>query len=203
MKIIDADPARMIDLPGVGPCPRPVDIDQSGTGFHRLKSLRIYRFVPGPAIHGDSETDEVFILPLSGAFDMQITGAHPLTARVSALGPARALYMPPGHSYLLTPCSPVNLAYARAEAQGRVATESRTETECDGLAEHLRYQLVTASAGKRLVPGWGGETLVHVVEGALDLTEGRIVQGQTLALADAEAVQVCAISDTRLLIFGV
>ena len=64
MKIIDADDTRMIDLPGVGPCPRPVDIDQGVTGFHRLKSLRIYRFEPGPAIHGDSETDEVFILPL-------------------------------------------------------------------------------------------------------------------------------------------
>lgn len=203
MKIIDADDTRMIDLPGVGPCPRPVDIDQGVTGFHRLKSLRIYRFEPGPAIHGDSETDEVFILPLSGAFDMQITGAHPLTARVSALGPARALYMPPGHSYILTPRSPVMVAYARAEAQGRVASRSWAETECVGLAEHLRYQLVTATVGERIYSGWGGETLVHVVDGALYLTEGRIAQGQTLALAEAEALPLRAHSDTRLMIIGV
>lgn len=203
MKIIDADPARMIDLPGVGPCPRPVDIDQGVSGFHRLKSLRIYRFEPGPAIHGDSEVDEVFILPLAGAFDMQITGPHALAARVSALGPTRALYMPPGHSYLLTPRGPVTVAYARAEARGSGTTRALAETECDGLAEHLRYRLVTALAGQRYVPGWGGETLVHVAQGALSLPGGGIVQGQTLALAEAEAVQVCAISDSRLLIIGV
>lgn len=201
MKIIDADNTRMIDLPGVGPCPRPVDIDQGVTGFHRLKSLRIYRFEPGPAIHGDSEVDEVFILPLSGAFDIQITGAHPVKARVSALGPTRALLMPPGHSYNLSPRSPVTVAYARAEAQGSVATRALAETECVGLAEHLRYRLVTATAGQRIDPGWGGETLVHVVDGALDLTEGKITQGQTLALT--EAVPLRAHPDTRLLIIGV
>ena len=203
MKIIDADDTRMIDLPRVGSCPRPVDIDQGVTGFHRLKSLRIYRFKPGPAIYGDSETDEVFILPLSGAFDMQINGAHPLTARVSALGPTRALYMPPSHSYSLTPRSSVVVAYARAEAQGRIATRSLAETECVALAEHLRYRLVTATAGQPIDPGWGGETLVHVVDGALDLTHGRIAMGQTLALVEAEAVQLRCQSDTRLLIIGV
>ena len=203
MNLIDADDTRMIDLPGVGPCPRPVDIDQRVTGFKRLKSLRIYRFVPGPAIHGDSETDEVFILPLSGAFDMQITGAHPLTARVSAFGPTRALYMPPGHSYLLTPRSTVTVAYARAEAKGRVATQPVAETDCGGLAEHLRYRLVQAKAGQHLVPGWGGETFGHVVEGALNWAEGRIDQGQTLALVKAEAAPLQAHTDTSLLIIGV
>ena len=201
MKIIDADNTRMIDLPGVGPCPRPVDIDQGVTGFNRLKSLRIYRFRPGPDIHGDSEVDEVFILPLSGGFDMQITGAHPLTVRVSALGPTRALYMPPGHSYSLTPRSAVTVAYARAEAQGSVATRALAKTECVGLAEHLRYRLVTATAGQRIDPGWGDETLVHVVDGALDLTKGKINQGQTLAMAKAVALR--AHPDTRLLIIGV
>ena len=203
MKIIDADDTRMIDLPGLGPCPRPVDIDQGVTGFHRLKSLRIYRFEPGPAIHGDSETDEVFILPLSGAFDVQITGAFPLTERVSALGPAHALYMPPDHSYIMIARRPVMVAYARAEAKGSVVSRSWAETECMGLAEHLRYRLVTATAGQRIDPAWGGETLVHVVDGALDLTESKTTQGQTLALAEAETIQLLAHSDTRLLIIGV
>ena len=201
MKIIDSDDARMIDLHGVGLCPRPVDIDQGVTGFHRLKSLRIYRFEPGLDIHGDSEVDEVFILPLSGAWEMQITGAHPLQARVSALGPTRAVYMPPGHSYNLTPRGPVTVAYARAEAQGSVATRALAETKCVGLAEHLRYQMVTAMAGQRIDLGLGGESLVHVVDGALDLTEGKIFQGQTLALT--EAVPLRAHPHTRLLIIGV
>ena len=84
MRLIFPDPARMIDLPGVGPCPRPVDIDQRLTGFQRLKSLRIYRFEPGPAIHGESEVDEVFITALEGRFAMAIDGPHALEAE---LGP--------------------------------------------------------------------------------------------------------------------
>ena len=201
MKIIDADDTRMIDLPGVGPCPRPVDIDQGVTGFHRLKSLRIYRFEPGPAIHGDSETDEVFILPLSGAFDMQITGAHPLSARVSATGPTRALYMTPDHSYLLTPQGPVTVAYARAAAQGRVPCQTLPTPDGAGMAEHLRFQLVDLTTGQKLSPGWGGECLVHVADGALDLSGQTIAKGQTLALT--EAVTLRANCDARLMIIGV
>ncbi len=201
MQIIDADPARMIDLPGVGPCPRPVDIDQGKTGFQGLKSLRIYRFVPGPAIHGDSEVDEVFILPLSGAFDLQIAGAHPFSGRVSAEGPLRAIYMPPDHSYVLTPLGPVTVAYARAAAQGCMATRGLTETDGEGLAEHLRYRLVSAAAGEWIDPGPGGETLVFVIQGSLEGAGGRVAEGQTVALA--EAVPLRALVDSRLLIIGV
>jgi len=203
MQIIDADDRRMIDLPGVGPCPRPVDIDQKVTGFHRLKSLRIYRFQPGPPIHGDSEVDEVMILPLAGSFDMGVSGAHPLRAVVSAEGPVRALYMTPAHSYLLTPRTPVLVAYARAEAHGRVPTQALPGTEASGVAEHLRYQLRQLGAGDELVPGWGGETLVHVVRGALDLTGEAVGQGQTMALGEAEAVRLRAVVDTELLVIGV
>ena len=201
MQIIDPDHRRMIDLPGVGPCPRPVDIDQNVTGFHVLKSLRIYHFEPGPPIHGDSEVDEVFILPLTGAFDMVITGAHPLSARISATGPARALYMTPEHSYLLTPQSPVTVAYARAGAQGRVPCQTLSTTDGAGTAEHLRYQLLDLITGQTLIPGWGGETLVHVADGTLDLSGQTIAKGQTLALAGA--VTLRAKSDARLLIICV
>ena len=201
MKIIDADPVRMIDLPGVGPCPRPVDIDQRVTGFQRVKSLRIYRFQPGLAIHGDSEVDEVFILPLSGSFDMQISGAHPLSARVSATGPTRALYMTPGHSYVLTPQGPVTVAYARAGAQGRVPCQTLSTIDGAGVAEHLRCRLVDLITGQTLSLGGGGECLVHVADGALDLSDQTIAMGQTLALS--EAVMLRAKCDARLLIIGV
>ncbi len=201
MRIIDPDDRRMVDLPGVGPCPRPVDIDQSATGFRRLKSLRIYRFVPGPPICGDSEVDEVFILPLTGDFDMAITGNHPLSTSVSASGPNRALYMAPDHSYLLTPLNAVSVAYARAGAKGRVPCQTLSASEGADLAEHLRYHLLDLTTGQTLIPGWGGETLVHVVEGTLDLSGVTIAEGQTLAFANA--VTLRAKSDANLLIIGV
>ena len=90
MRLIEPDENRMIDLPGVGPCPRPVDIDQRLTGFRTLKSLRIYRFQTGPAIHGESEIDEVFILPLVGTLEIEITGRDAFQGRLSALEIGRA-----------------------------------------------------------------------------------------------------------------
>ena len=74
MQQFASDFSRRIDLEGVGPAPRPVDIDQKQTGFKTLKSLRIYRFQPGPPILGESEVDEVFILPLTGEIQMAIFG---------------------------------------------------------------------------------------------------------------------------------
>ena len=201
MKIIPSDHSRMIDLPGVGPCPRPVDIDQSVTGFQRLKSLRIYRFQAGPPVHGDSEVDEVFILPLSGAFDMAISGTHPLAATVCAEGPTRALYMTPRHSYLLSPQGPVTVAYARAKARGLMPSRALTALDGAGVAEHLRYQLVTLAADQTLMPGWGGETLVHVAEGTLICSGQTIAAGQTVALTQAVTLQ--ASGAARVLIIGV
>jgi hypothetical protein len=55
MQVIEPDFDRMIELPGVGPTPRPVDIDQSVTGFRDLVSLRIYEFADGTTIDGEAE----------------------------------------------------------------------------------------------------------------------------------------------------
>ena len=191
----------MVDLPGVGPCPRPVDIDQSVTGFHRLKSLRIYRFQAGPPVCGDSEVDEVFILALSGAFDMEISGTHPLATTLSAEGPTRALYMTPRHFYQLSPQGQVMVAYARAEARGLMPSQALTALDDAGVAEHLRYKLVTLSTDQSLVSGWGGETLVHVAEGKLTYGDQTIAQGQTVALSQMETLR--AKGTARLLIIGV
>jgi hypothetical protein len=197
MQVIDADEHRLIDLPGVGPCPRPVGIDQAVTGFRRLKSLRIYRFQPGPPIHGDSEVDEVLILPLAGSFQMQITGAHPLQALVSAQGPLRGLYMTPDHSYLLTPQSPVLVAYARAQAAGRVPVQAFATDESGEVAEHLRFHRVRLAAGEVL--SQVGEALVHVVSGALD----GVAAGQTMALAQGERSDLRAVDRADVLVISV
>ena len=199
MLVIDADEDRMIDLPGVGPCPRPVDIDQRITEFKRLKSLRIYRFQPGLGIHGDSEGDEVFILPLAGVFDVAISGAHPLQA--TAGGAVRAIYMTPQHSYLLTPQTPVVVAYARAGAVGRVPSQALRGAASQGLAEHLSYRFAA------LVPGTGlavaGEALVHVIRGGIEAAGAVAAAGQTLAVPAGRAADLRAVGLAELLIIAV
>lgn len=198
MKIIPQDPTRMIDLPGVGPCPRPVDIHPGVTGFTRLKSLRIYRFQPGPAIHGDSEEDEVFITCLSGRIGIEFTGPHPLTCQ---RGAGEALYMTPLHSYTLTPLEPCLVGYARAEAAGRVACQTMPGPAAWGLAEHLRWQLSDLGAGKVLALG-GGEILAHLAEGEVEIAGTLLRAGETLALARGESGILTARGPARLLVLG-
>ena len=199
MRLIESDETRMIDLPGVGPCPRPVDIDQRQTGFKTLKSLRIYRFQPGPPIHGESEVDEVFILPLAGEIEMAISGRDAFQGRISAGGRDRALYMAPHHAYRLSPVDRVLVAYARAEAVGKVHVQAVSGCESAGLAEHLCFRRMALRAGERLTVG-GAETLVHVIAGGLHNAGASVGAGQTLALARDEAQVLRAVEKADLLI---
>jgi len=74
MKLIKPDQDRRIEIPGVPhPVRRPVDIDQSKTGFKNLRTLRIYRFDPGSVIDGHAEEDEVFIIILAGSAELAIS----------------------------------------------------------------------------------------------------------------------------------
>ena len=196
MKVIDADPTRMIDLPGVGPCPRPVDIDQSVTGFNRLKSLRIYRFAAGPVIEGESEVDEVYIVALDGAARMEIAGAHPLSAD---LAPGQALYMTPHHAYRLTPLTETLVAYSRAEAEGNVSTHVVAGRAGVG-AEHLRMSLVDLAGGERLTTDFTVERLIHVVAGRLRADDGLITATQTLALGIGDTPALVAASNCVVLL---
>lgn len=188
MQIIDADRHRMIDLPGVGPCPRPVDIDTGVTGFKALKSLRIYRFDAGSRIAGESEEDEVWVIPLDGRIAISITGAHPLSADLAPAGPP-ALYMAPHHAYLLTPAATGHVAYARAAATGRVATHVSSASASDG-AEHLAYALVDLAGGHDLPQDTGKERLIHVVKGQIAVGTQIVTASQTLALHAGEAPAV-------------
>lgn len=119
MKLCEADHQRRIALHGVAdPVPRPVDIDQSVTGFKDLRSLRIYRFEEGSVIDGDAEEDEVFVVVLAGSVQFTVSGAHPDHFELSAAGaePARACvaYLPPRHTYRLKSHTGSEVAYARA-----------------------------------------------------------------------------------------
>lgn len=199
MQIINADPARLIDLPGVGPCLRPVDIDPSVTGFAQLKSLRIYRFRAGATIAGDSEGDEVYIVPFGGAVELQITGVTPLKATLSARSGNRALYLAPGRSYRLTPETETLVAYARAAAVGRVLSHVVTSPS-DTLAEALSFVIADLSDGETLANDSAKERLIHVVSGAIVVAGQSVFASQTAAFASGEPGLAQAVGASTVLL---
>jgi 5-deoxy-D-glucuronate isomerase len=123
-KKIPSDLNRKIRLEGVGEVSRPVDIDQSVTGFSQLVSLRIYKFLSGQIINGEAEDDEVCIVFLSGDVTMKVTGKEhhswTLQGRNNVFdGLPHVVYLPPHYHYKLSPHTDAEVAYARAKAEGR------------------------------------------------------------------------------------
>lgn len=152
MKLIASDFSRRIDLPGVGPAPRPVDIDQSTTGFDELVSLRIYSFAPGSPINGEAEGDEVAIVVLNGSCEIAVTGAISETFMLRADGGPRGIYLPPEHHYRLTPLTSVDVAYGRARSRIERAPRSFAGASLtdDGYFEKLQFTLAAVPAGKTI-----------------------------------------------------
>ena len=115
--VVRPDHDRRIDLPGAGPCPRPVDIDRSLTGFSDLVSLRVYSFAQGFSIAGEAEGDEVFIVLMRGKADIVIgsDGDRTDTFSLRRDDGQRVVYMPPHATYRLTAMTGgCDIAYARA-----------------------------------------------------------------------------------------
>lgn len=123
MRIVPADHERRIDVPGVpGPARRPVDIDQSLTGFRQLRSLRIYRFEAGSTVQGHAEEDEVFVVLLSGSARFTVSGPQQHQADLAAPetgsdGPC-ASYLAPECAYQLVAHADADVAYARVRPKG-------------------------------------------------------------------------------------
>ena len=188
MKVVKADYERRIELPGVpAPVPRPVDIDQSQTGFNNLRTLRIYRFDSGSVIDGHAEDDEVFIVVLSGSVELTMSlGSEQgspsiLSGPNDSDGSACAAYLPPHAAYRLVPHNQADVAYARATPVGsqppKVFPRSGTphskgvvtSLEETTYAEKLRFRLVKidATRGQVIIPPMSesetnGEAFVHV-----------------------------------------
>ena len=105
---------------------RPVDIDQSRTGFATLRTLRIYRFDAESVINGHAEEDEVFIVVLNGSVDLTMRSDNwpdsqrhfRLAAASESLNATCAAYLPPHAAYQLIPRSDADTAYARATPVG-------------------------------------------------------------------------------------
>lgn len=170
MTVIKADHDRRIPIHGVpAPVSRPVDIDQSITGFGDLRSLRIYRFDEGSVIDGDAEQDEVLVVVLAGSVEFAISGLHPVHFELSAAGavPGRACvaYLPPRHTYRLRSHTGSEVAYARSTPDRPREPRAFAPTLTPALpgvtvvieehahAERLRLQLlhVDTRAGQRHV----------------------------------------------------
>ena len=188
-QIFKADHARRIELAGVGPAPRPVDIDQAQTGFAALRTLRIYRFDPPATVHGHAEEDEVFIVVLCGEVELQMRSEHwsrndarfVLEAADAASPVACVAYLPPHAEYALTPRTPADVAYARARPiSGRSPAVFTTAPLPNGAgtqllldesshAERLRlqlWQIRTREIAADLMPAnrpvAAGEILIYV-----------------------------------------
>ena len=188
MQIIEPDFDRSIDLPGVGPTPRPVDIDQSTTGFRDLVSLRIYEFADGTIIDGEAEADEVL------AVSIAVTGIHEAEFRLDADGDW-AIYLPPHHHYRLRPLTPATVAYARARPT--TSSAPRAFRPIEGVlaigepAERLRLRLLPLEGETDASAGLGEsvERLAHLT-GPARLGDQELPPSHTLALSPGEGAKV-------------
>jgi hypothetical protein len=216
-QLFKADHGRLIELEGVGPAARPVDIDQAQTGFAVLRTLRIYHFEPPAVIKGHAEEDEVFIVVLEGEVELQIRSEHwssserrfTLEAADKSESVACAAYLPPHAEYSLTPRSGADVAYARAlptESSApavfstfphRSDTGPRLLLDPSAYAQRLRLQLWYAEASENpaeLTPVSRStamsETLVHVrsTPARAVTVEARGLSGMTLDSWDTVAL---------------
>jgi 5-deoxy-glucuronate isomerase len=161
-KKIPSDYNRFIMLEGVGEVSRPVDIDQSVTGFSQLVSLRIYKFLEGQVINGEAEEDEVCIVFLRGDVTMEVTGKENYSwtfqGRKNVFdGLPYVVYLPPHYHYKLSPHSDAEVAYARTKAEGRFPPrlirpeDIKTESVGEGLNEHQVSHILQKGEAEKLL----------------------------------------------------
>ena len=155
MLIVRPDFDRKIDLPGAGPCPRPVDIDGANTCFSDLVSLRVYSFAEGVMIDGEAEEDEVFIVLLRGRADLIVSGDERRSGsfQLQRGGGSRVVYLPPHVSYRLSAITDCDIAYARGKPNGQKMppvlgfTPGADRLDIIGHAVGMELALATVAAG--------------------------------------------------------
>ena len=172
MRLIKSDHLRKLQLAGVPePVARPVDIDQSQTGFTVLRSLRIYCFNAGSVIDGHAEEDEVMIVILAGSVQLtmsqhEVEDGSPqfnLSAVGNSNGNPCVAYLPPNGAYQLLPLTNVEVGYARATTSeaheprvffADMPTENASERllfEEESYAMRLRLRIVQVKASENIV----------------------------------------------------
>lgn len=202
MLIVHADFERRIDLPGAGPCRRPVDLDRSRTGFPKLVSLRVYSFRQGVVIDGEAEADEVFIVLMRGEAGIKVAmeGNEAGVFSIAGNGGPRAVYMPPEASYRLTAVTDCDIAYARVEPLGTTLPETRSfaptgdQLEVVGHATGMDLAFATVRAGAVVghdKDGRSPERFVHfrAVDEMSAIVAGELVgDWDTIAFDDGESI---------------
>ena len=202
MLIVRPDPDRRIDLPGAGPCPRPVDIDRARAGFKDLVAFRVYSFGAGLAIDGEAEDDEVFVTLMRGEADIAVSrsGAEVTDVPLRPAGGMRVVYLPPGSSYRLRSIADCDIAYARATPRGHRCPEPLGFAPADdkldiaGHAVGMELSFGTTRPGSAPGPeGRSPERVVHVrTNGAADVAIAgrRLEDWDTAALLTGESASL-------------
>lgn len=213
MLIVEPDFSRRIDLPGNGPCPRPVDIDQGTTGFAKLVSLRIYSFAAGAVVDGEAEGDEVFIVLMRGAVAIGVTqqGKQVGPFSLDTEGGSRAVYLPPHAGYQLTARTACDVAYARVRPPGSALKAARDFAPAGGrlyIADYaggMDLVLTAVTSGNSLALSGRDDALlerfVHIrSDGGVAAVGGaRLLDWQSAALEEGEAATLEATGSAELL----
>lgn len=199
MFIVKPDFERRIDLPGAGPCARPVDIDRALTGFTQLVSLRVYTFVEEAVIDGEAEADEVIIVLMRGRADVTVSsgGRQAGSFSLCQAGGTRAVYMPPQASYRLTAAAECDIAYARAapgdmklpDTCGFVSAADRLDIADHALSMDVVIAAVRAGENCPLSEDGGSpERLMHVRSNGMTaaIAGQSISDWDSIVIADGE-----------------
>ncbi len=198
MLIFEPDFDHLTDLPGAGPTPTPVDLDQRATGFTDLAALQVHELGDGTTMSGGTGEDEMLIVLLAGAMTVTVTGPQDTAFQLDADGDW-AVYLPPRHQFSLEPLVPATMASARARSA--VVSEVRAYRPVNGLllveepAERLRLRLLPLEGETDASAGLdeSAERLVHLT-GPATVRSGTITRdlppAHTLALAPGESATV-------------
>jgi 5-deoxy-glucuronate isomerase len=123
--LVRSDWNATIYIEGAGDCERRLEVTPTIAGWDYL-SFRTYTFRAGQVIDGESASDEMSMVLLSGRVTIEIAGSGgsetwECDGRETVFdGAPCAIYLPPGHTYKTTVHADADCAYGRAPAEGRL-----------------------------------------------------------------------------------
>jgi 5-deoxy-glucuronate isomerase len=118
---VASDYDARIWIEGTGECERRLEITPAIAGWDYL-SFRTYTFRAGMVIDGESESDEMVMVLLSGTVTMAAAGNDWLLEGRNSVfeGRPHAIYLPPGYTYKMSVHTDADCAYGRAPAEGKL-----------------------------------------------------------------------------------
>ena len=145
--LVHSDWNARIWIEGAGDAERRINITPEIAGWNLL-SFRTYTFRAGQVIDGESATDEMSMVLLSGSVTIEVSGpgesqTWECRGRPGVFdGAPFAIYLPPGWTYRTTVHSDADCAYGRAPAEGarppRLIRPEETVEERDGVGNRVR-----------------------------------------------------------------